>query len=507
MEYGLSLCLQMPMNTNNKILHQLTILYIYIPVVIFLFGWCNIFVAGITLLGILYTLVRIDRDPEYMNAGENIKIPPVMLIVAFLAITALLVIMGVGGIFPQPGDYAKHNAVLRDLVTHSWPVYYEEAEKSMLTYYLGQYLLPALAGKTYGGFDTANAFMLLWAVCGVLLVFLNLVRVSGAVQHSQKIAAFVMMFFFSGALPICQVLLSLILKDGFFSMLNYHWVLTSEAMLQYRSNTVMLRWVFPQVIVAWLVAELMYEGRIKEKYFCFFIIPVALFGAFSFASLCVAAIILAIVDLIIKRCSIKDIFSSYNIVSALTLGMVIAIYLWGNVSLVKPVSSSLRIQSYHGREIWTYICFTVVMVGIYLLCIFMENRKNALYYITAFILFVVPFLRMGLFNDIVMSATIPILFWLMLMILRFMFKCKSNGMAKGVIIAMVCIGMIYPLAELADNINANEKGMNFEDSYYSMESYSDRGNDELQEDMKYNYFSYEPDSNVFVRFLAKRQSP
>ena len=72
---------------------------------------------------------------------------------------------------------------------------------------------------------------------------------------------------------------------------------------------------------------------------------------------------------------------------------------------------------------------------------------------------------------------------------------------------MVCIGMIYPLAELADNINANEKGMNFEDSYYSMESYSDRGNDELQEDMKYNYFSYEPDSNVFVRFLAKRQSP
>ena len=56
-----------------------------------------------------------------------------------------------------------------------------------------------------------------------------------------------------------------------------------------------------------------------------------------------------IVDLIIKRCSIKDIFSSYNIISALTLGMVIAIYLWGNVSLVKPVSSSLRIQSYHGR--------------------------------------------------------------------------------------------------------------------------------------------------------------
>ncbi|MBS7329066.1 MAG: hypothetical protein KIG26_00435, partial [Lachnospiraceae bacterium] len=278
------------MNTNNKLLHRLTILYIYIPVIIFLFGWCNIYAAGITLIGILYTFIKINSDSEYMSTGDNIKISPVILIVSFLTVSAVLILIGVGGIFPQPGDYAKHNAVLRDLVTHSWPVYYTEAEESMLTYYLGQYLLPALAGKVYGGFDIANAFTLIWAIVGVWLVYINLIRVTGADTRAKKLVALIVMFFFSGALPLCQILLSLILKEGFYSLLNYHWVLTTDAMLQYRSNTVMLRWVLPQVIVAWLVAELLYESRIREKYFCFFIIPVALFGAFSFASLCIAAI-------------------------------------------------------------------------------------------------------------------------------------------------------------------------------------------------------------------------
>ncbi|MDY4127024.1 MAG: hypothetical protein SOX95_06695 [Lachnospiraceae bacterium] len=495
------------MNTNNKLLHRLTILYIYIPVIIFLFGWCNIYAAGITLIGILYTFIKINSDSEYMNTGDNIKISPVILIAAFLTVLAVLILIGVGGVFPQPGDYAKHNAVLRDLVTHSWPVYYTEAEESMLTYYLGQYLLPALAGKVYGGFDIANAFTLIWAIVGVCLVYINLIRVTEADTRAKKLIALIVMFFFSGALPLCQILLSLILKEGFYSLLNYHWVLTTDAMLQYRSNTVMLRWVLPQVIVAWLVAELLYESRIREKYFCFFIIPVALFGAFSFASLCIAAIILAFIHLIGGKCRVWDVFSIYNIISAFSLGIIIAIYLWGNVSMTKPVSSSLRLQGFKGRELWTYICFILIMVGIYLICIFKENRKKPLYYITAFILLAAPFFRMGLFNDVVMSSTIPVLFILMIMLLSFLFNENGSEMAKGVIIVLICIGMIYPIAELADNIHENEKGMNIEDSYYTMEYYSDRENEEIQEDLKYNYFSYDLEKNQFVGYLARNKAP
>lgn len=53
-----------------------------------------------------------------------------------------------GGLSPQSADWSKHNAVLRDLIEKEWPVlYHNEDESSLLTYYLGQYLVPALSGK------------------------------------------------------------------------------------------------------------------------------------------------------------------------------------------------------------------------------------------------------------------------------------------------------------------------------------------------------------------------
>ena len=58
--------------------------------------------------------------------------------------------MGFGGFAPQKSDWGKHNAILNDLVTRSWPVYYKnDNEISMLVYYLAQYLVPALAGKIF----------------------------------------------------------------------------------------------------------------------------------------------------------------------------------------------------------------------------------------------------------------------------------------------------------------------------------------------------------------------
>ena len=114
---------------------------------------------------------------------------------------------------------------------------------------------------------------------------------------------------------------------------------------------------------------------------------------------------------------------------------------------------------------------------------------------------------MGLFNDVVMSSTIPVLFILMIMLLSFLFNENGSEMAKGVIIVFICIGMIYPIAELADNIHENEKGMNIEDSYYTMEYYSDRENEEIQEDLKYNYFSYVLEENQFVGYLARNKAP
>ncbi len=40
-----------------------------------------------------------------------------------------------------------------------------------------------------------------------------------------------------------------------------------------------------------------------------------------------------------------------------------------------------------------------------------------------------------------------------------------------------------------------------------MEYYSDRENEEIQEDLKYNYFSYDLEKNQFVGYLARNKAP
>lgn len=494
------------MNTNKKYIHILTILYIYIPIAIFLLGWCKLIWAIPTLLGITFTTIKMIKDKDFEEGGRDVIVSPLVLIIALLFIFIILTFLGMGGIFPQTSDHHKHNAVLRDLLTHTFPVYYTEAENSMLTYYIGHYLVPAICGKIFGSFEVANIAMTIWSVLGFTLCFIHLIRVIDASSWKTQLFALVTMFFFSGAMPLCQAALEQIPGITLTIPNSMHWISTYNCNLQYRSNLVMIRWVFPQVIVPWISALLLYERRKSAKYYCFLLIPVALFGTFPFASLVIVSILLAIISLIRKEIRIQDIFSMHNIISLITLGSIIGIYLWGNVGMEKPSTCSLAIQSYPGREILTYLIFIFFMFGIYAFCIFKKYKDDPLYYITVALLMIIPFFKMGYFNDFVMSCSMPILFILMIMILKFLLKNDlSYGFTKGILVTILCIGMIYPSFELAVNINAIKHGNTLCDGMYSLEIYSDRTNEARRDDNKYNYYAYDIEEQIFYKYIARQK--
>lgn len=78
----------------------------------------------------------------------------------------------------QAYDWYKHNAILEDLTVKSWPVYYKNgSEKSMLAYYIAQYLVPSTFGKIFNSFRMAEIMNYIWAEIGLALVWLNLVSV------------------------------------------------------------------------------------------------------------------------------------------------------------------------------------------------------------------------------------------------------------------------------------------------------------------------------------------
>ena len=154
------------MKLDGRSLKIQAIMYMYIPVMIFLVGYTRWYYALITGAILIVCLIFFIRDNDLYRTGgrtdlydpdaymdpaddrcEDVSVHPAVFIIAIAAIVGVCLFTGIGGVFPQAGDWEKHNAVLRDLMERPWPVFYDKYDPSMLTYYLGQYLVPAIAGK------------------------------------------------------------------------------------------------------------------------------------------------------------------------------------------------------------------------------------------------------------------------------------------------------------------------------------------------------------------------
>ncbi len=513
------------MKLDGRSLKIQAIIYMYIPVLIFLVGYTRWYYAlptGVILIVCLIFFIR-DNDlyrsdgrtalydpDEYMDnvdeRCEDVEVHPAVIIVAIAAIIGVCIVTGIGGVFPQAGDWEKHNAVLRDLMQRSWPVYYDTYDHSMLTYYLGQYLVPAIAGKITGSFDVANAVMGAYCIYGLLLVYLLLIRLTKANNPKKQLTTVLVMLFFCGSLCIVQMILKLIYTDRMYSLGSYHWVLVDGIMLQFRSNLVMIRWVLPQIIVPWLAVILLIKDIKKVRYYVLILLPSLLFGSFSFAALAVIGVAAAARGLLNQDITIKKILSLENILLGLSLGSILFFYFLGNLQVDKPVNSSFRFEIYDIRQLPVYLFFCLIMFGVYYLCVAPEHKGEPLFYINLAILLILPWFRMGLCNDVVMSGSIPSLFILMIMVLELLFderESTSLGLRKGIVIAMMLVGLIYPIDELKDNISWNKLGPNLATDYGTMELFTRRGDPRVTEDLMYNYYTYDLDGKVFYEYMAK----
>lgn len=495
-------------SSKSNVFLLLTILYIYIPVVIFLLGFTKWYIGiptAIISTVFAYKMYASFKEDNREREDVTISVPVFVTAITFIVIVCIL--CGICGLYPQAGDWYKHNAVLHDLVNYPWPIYYSSRETCMLTYYLGQYMIPGLLGKIFNNFWVANFAMAIWAFVGLALVYLQLIRIVKAESSLKQLITAVVLLFFCGAVVLAQNLLGGIYGDASYCEGSYHWILVKSIMVQYRSNLVMLRWVFPQVIVPWLVSMLIYEHRQHLEHYVALILPTLLFASFSFAALGAVGVMLAIYQCVMNKDEIKawckKLLSVSNILMALSLGLILFFYFLGNIQVDKPLSSSFRLQKYNSSTIWIYVIFCFFTFGIYALCTWKEHRKEELFYINVLILLALPFMRMGLCNDVVMSGSIPSLFFIMIFCLRVLFNHPESGIRQGIIIFCMCVGAFYPCMELRDNIIANREGMDMGDEFFTMEQFTDREDDEISEDLVYNYYTYDMKGKFFYEHIAR----
>ena len=494
------------MRTDGNALRLVTLLYIYVPVVIFVAGMTAWYVSSVALVitGISFYKMMKDLDPARQSGAAVISRPVLILII--LLITVVAVMLGFGGLMGQADDWNKHNALLHDLIEKDWPVMYTSKESAMLTYYVGQYLVPAVAGKI-AGFEAGSLVMALWGIAGLILVYLNLVRIVKADTTLKQICCLIILIMFSGALILAQGTAALIFSDRLVPF-SQKWLMAGELSLQYRSNAVMLRWVYPQIITIWLICLMFYEHRRNVRYYVMLLIPSLLFGSFSAVFLAGSAVILALAKLIrsdSRKQTVKEILSLSNIGMTLSLGIILVFYLLGFLLAPKPHSLGFSLISISASNIVLILVFDLFMFGIYVLLTFAEHKRNVLFYCTFIFLTFLPFFKMGDYNDLVMGMSVPALFFVMVFVME---TLNADGKRKGakvrcaLIVMFLLIGVWYPVQEFRESFYLTSIGGGIEDNFKTFKRFTDRTSDE-KTDLVYNYFTYDPEDSLFYRYLAR----
>ena len=155
------------------LLHRAAIAYLVLPFGIWLVGWHRWWV------GVPLGLLLVAGLRKALSGGLGaLKTPPRVLAAVLLVALAWVAATPALGLFLAPDDWIAHRGVFLELTRGEWPTYlagYAWDDPPLLRYYLGWFMVPALAGRWLGP-SALDWAVPLWTWCGVSLALLLLVR-------------------------------------------------------------------------------------------------------------------------------------------------------------------------------------------------------------------------------------------------------------------------------------------------------------------------------------------
>jgi len=406
--------------------------YITIPFLIFTLGWIRLSYA-IPIVGIVIvsTALSLKQYDLFRNVGLKNKLKKVLLV--FVIIIVWVLLSGIGGYSLQNHDHFWRNAVLHDLINYDWPVIYKihgleinhelEGKSCMLVYYIGYWLPSALIGKI-GGWDAANFSLFIWTIIGLTLTYYFLCRLFSS--FSLRI---LLIFIFWGELCIIGILFTFSIRDILISEFNLY-----AGSMVYPSNTGLLYWVFNQTVTSWLIIVLLFNKipprNILFLYgLCLFQSSYAFLGLFPFIVYFMAKSysrnklsVRGISDRLFELFSFQNIFG-FSIVFLITL-----LYFKSN-----PSSENF---AFLPRNMFVYFAFITLEFGFVSLLMYKKYKREPIYYIAICSLLIIPFFYLGAWVAFVARVSIPSLFILMLLSIRYVFEEKKDW---RMIILVICL--------------------------------------------------------------------
>jgi hypothetical protein len=454
--------LRSPVKIKIADLICVTLAYLVLPYIIFFAGWLKWWIALPLCIAILVPLLR--RWSQFSSEAE---IPLGQIVVILLVTLVAAVVCGAGGLGHQMADWDKHNAMLYDLTTQSWPVTYSIAGQTFpLSYYFAYYLPAAAIGKIFG-WTAANVALWAWTFLGLLL---TLVWFRILLSRKAGVWAPLLFLFFSGL-----DIIGFLLVSGLLSAMGWDTQPLSELEWwgqgwNYMSFAAVIFWFPGQGIAAWLSSALVIKLAEDDSF------PGSLgFFAWAATAFWVPFVTLGLLPLLLLlfRPSLPSWRECLDyLAGGLLLVCTVLLYL---AKMVPPLPSEIVGPPIASGWIWTFArdvteigllaffwpLFWLLECGIYgILAWKLLPGRMARRWLAAvlIVLGLIPLYRFGYYNDMSFKASLPAIFLLAVLVGRALFNEQNGRRARRAALAtLLVIGSITVLIEFGLQIEGMSK--------------------------------------------------
>lgn len=477
--------------------------YLYLPMLLFILGWTAVWVQipvmAVSILALYWTYEKLTIDEKegllFSKAGV------VAIVVVFFL---FCIFCGQGDLFWQDFDWKKHHAILYDLVNYDWPVVYRD--DVMLTYYLGQYIVPGFVGKLLGNSKTVAVWMVaVWNTLGLTLVYLLTCQYLQVKGKWKKAGVFFIMIFWSGATNLGSEIYQLIGNEA--TLCSYKWIDLNRIIVHFASNLDAMRGAFQHVIVPWLGSILFLKQKKNYSIYVLLALPMLFSATFGFLYFVLFLLGYFVWNLMIEKRPKEmfgEAFSKENL-CILPLAVVILIYLVGNVLGEKPYGLGWDLLNMFTRLDFFLIFIVVEFLG-YMLFLWKDNQKNIIFYIIFAELMLIPFISLGMFNDLCSRGSIPARFFLMVLCMEQFFKYGWKNWRNFGLAVIFLIGTMNGLQESYDTVQYTlEEGIGSEELLMDgIDSYDGwAANPKKRADDAYNYYTMNYSESLFYKIARK----
>lgn len=413
--------------------------YVVLPLAVFLMGFLKWYYAlvGIAVVAFaFYSAIKSDNVESAFCNTMPLNKTTVLLVFFFTLVWTYF--GGMNGYWYQSTDWNCRNPIYFDLIQFEWPVIYTESGGA-LVYYIGHWLPPALLGKlamwVTGSFRWGRFIgrMALWGwtSLGLTIVILLLFHFLKVTDKKKRFFALLIFVCFSG-LDILGAIHYDNLRDLLGrGTLHLEWW---SPKYQFTSITACVYWVFNQTIIPWIVTLCFLMERDARNYVLYGV-ACLICGPFPCVGLAICMLIKAIgycIDPYVGDSigtKLKNVFSCSNILSVICVFPFVASYILSSnalnaVGVTAEQTGAGVPASFFSSMYWNadLAWFLLLEVGLYLALVFIDRRKDLMFYGIILVFVIAPYFRIGLSNDFCMRVSVPAVFILMLYVNDFLLK-------------------------------------------------------------------------------------